>query len=151
MRTLVRLLRWILAAPLRVIGNRHVRIAGVLAITAAFLASRPTDPAFYGVCGGFLVISILARPLGRWITPKPQRRVAVLPAAPSRPAPVQAAPSPPPPALPPLLPDGPQRPLPSPVVIAVSAPMAFRSPNEREIRVALPARLQQLLDDTLSL
>ena len=42
-----------------------------LAITAGFLAARPTDPAFYGVCGGFLLLSFLARPLGRWLRANP--------------------------------------------------------------------------------
>ena len=145
MVTLFRLMRWLLALPLRILGHRYVRIGGVLAITAAFLAARPTDPAFYGVCGGFLALSILARPLGRWLTPKPRRRPPTLPTAPSRPAPAaailpQATPPPPPP---PLVPQGPKRPFPSPVMVAVSA--RLRAPDEHDIRAGLSPRLQQLL------
>ena len=145
MGTLFRLLRWLLALPLRILGHRAIRIGGVLAITAAFLAARPTDPAFYGVCGGFLALSILARPLGRWLTPKPRRRPPTLPTAPSRPAPAaailpQATPPPPPP---PLVPQGPKRPFPSPVMVAVSA--WLRAPDEHDIRAGLSLHLQQLL------
>ena len=144
MGSLFRLLRWLLALPLRILGHRYVRIGGVLAITAAFLAARPTDPAFYVVCGGFLVLSILARPLGRWLTPKPRQRLPALPPAPSRPAPQATVLPPAPPPLPaPPVPSGRKRPYPSPVMVAVPTPM--RAPDEQEILARLSPRLQQLL------
>lgn len=144
MGSLFRLLRWLIALPLRILGHRYVRIGGLLAITAAFLIFDPMDPIFYGVCGGFLVLSILAQPLGRWMTPKPGRRSPALPTAPSRPAPAvtvlpQQAPPPPPPAVPPER----KRPDPSPVMVAV--PVRMHAPDEQEIRTRLSPRLQQLL------
>lgn len=145
MRALLRLLRWLLAAPLRFLGHRYVRIGGVLAITAAFLAYRPMDPAFYGVCGGFLALSVLARPLGRWIAPKPGPKTVAMPALSPRPS-IQAvaAPEPPPrPAARPFEPQAPRRPLPSLAAVAPTA--AFRSPTEQDIRARLPAQLQALL------
>lgn len=142
MRALFRLFRWMLALPFRFLGHRYVRIAGVLIITTGFLAYRPMDPAFYGACGGFLVLSLLARPLGRWITPK-QRKTLVLPAKPARPAPKLVKPAPPPP--PPRLPEGPRRPAPSPATLAVSPFIIGHAPDEAEMRSLLPAQLQRLI------
>lgn len=145
MRALFRLLRWVLAVPLRILGHRYTLILGLIGITAGFLANRPTDPAFYGVCGGFIALSLLACVLGRWIMPKPRRKKPVLPTAPSRPDPAPAFTPQPEPAPPPLLPEGPPRPASATVRAAVPSSLVMRSPDEGEIRSRLPARLQQLL------
>lgn len=142
MRALFRLFRWMLALPFRFLGHRYVRIAGVLIITAGFLAYRPMDPAFYGACGSFLALSLLARPLGRWITPK--RKKPVLPAAPARPVPKQVPPAPPSPS-PPRLPEGLRRPMPSPAILAVSPFTVGDALDEAEMRLQLPVQLQRLL------
>lgn len=139
LRLLFWLLRWLLALPLRFLGHRYVRIGGVLAITAGFLAARPTDPAFYGVCGGFLLLSFLARPLGRWLTPR--RRPPALPSGPSQRFEASELDLPPP--SPAVLPDRPPRP--APELVAVYSINPSRSPGEREIRARLPTRLQALL------
>lgn len=146
MRMLIRVLRWLLAAPLRFLGHRYVRIGGLLGITVLFLAYRPMDPAFYGVCGGFLAISILARPLGRWITPKPLPKTVAIPALSPQPAATPQPAKPPPPATPvPLAPSAPQRPLPELVAIVVASADPRRSPDEAAIRARLPVQLQTLL------
>lgn len=142
MRALFRLFRWLLALPFRFLGHRYVRIGGVLIITAGFLAYRPMDPAFYGACGSFLVLSLLARPLGRWITPK-RRKTLVLPTKPARtaPKPVKPAPLPPPPRFP----EGPRRPAPSPATLAVLPFVVGDALDEAEMRARLPSQLQRLL------
>ena len=147
MRTLIRLLRWLLAAPLRFLGHRYVRIGGVLGITALFLAYRPMDPAFYGVCGGFLILSVLARPLGRWIAPKARPKTVAMPAlSPRPPSAPRQPPEPPPPAAPlPIAPSAPRRPAPALVTIMVAPADPYRSPDEAAIRVRLPVQLQALL------
>lgn len=143
------MLRWLIAAPLRLIGHRYVRIGGLLAITGLFLAYQPTNPAFYGVFGGFLVLSLLARPIGRLIAPKTPRKAATLPSVPEpapRPRqPAFAPPSPPPAPAAQHMMQGPRRPLPSPVMVAVPASAASRSPDEASIRARLAPQLQQLL------
>lgn len=145
MRALLRLLRWLLALPLRILGNGAVRIGGLLAITAAFLAWRPMDPAFYGVSGGFLAISVLARPLGRLLTPKPRPKQAPMPPLlPRAAAPAEQVVTPPPPPRP-AVPFSSRRPMPSLVALAVPPADPHLAPDEAAIRARLPAQLQALL------
>ena len=113
----------------------------MLIITAGFLAYRPMDPAFYGACGSFLALSLLARPLGRWITPK-RRKTLVLPTKPARPATKPAPPASPPPHR---LPEGPRRPAPSPATLAIPPYIIGHAPDEAEMRSLLPAQLQRLI------
>lgn len=143
MRALFRLLRWLLALPFRFLGHRYVRIGGMLFITAGFLAYRPMDPAFYGACGSFLVLSLLARPLGRWITPK-RRKTLVLPAKPARTAPMPVEPVPAP-SSPPPLPESPRRPVPSMAALAVSPFVVRDALDESEMQSRLPLQLQRLI------
>lgn len=142
-RTLWRGGRWTVALPFRLVGQRHVRLLVCLGILALFLFVAPMDAAFYPVFFGWLALSMLSRPLGRWITPKPLP--LVMPKGPSHPPPMQAvspAPAPPPD---PSLPREPDRPSPARVQVALPPQFGMLSPDEMEIRRRLSPKLQALL------